>query len=333
MYTSSTSNEKSVTPITENDWHLTMARTGVAESPIGTNPDVQVRLINGQDRQGGALQYSDFLITPYLKSFEFSMQVYWRDTLTTGGGDSYTVKFGNAKSRSVFFNFWSYYTNNGLSGEGVYIFDETGKALIKSTVTPSSKGPGQNQWFPVKIIYNKNAATTWTILVNNVVVLTYTDPTVLTENSWQKVANNAGVTVSAWSGGGLHMELLVRKLGLTYITPISANTVAMPPKFYPSADDSTFSSSRAAYARTVYPRIANDATASSAEQITKQKRIYNRHDASSRMERLKLQAIGESSMRLKDSETLSFKAPNVNDARDALRRTRSHGYVVPSKNL
>jgi hypothetical protein len=155
----------------------------------------------------------------------------------------------------------------------------------------------------------------------------------LTENSWQKVANNAGVTVSAWSGGGLQMELWVRKLGLTYITPISANTVAMPPKFYPSADDSTFSSSRAAYARTVYPRIANDATASTAEQITKQKRIYNRHDASSRMERLKLQAIGESSMRLKDSETLSFKAPNVNDARDAIRRTRSHGYVVPSKKL
>lgn len=333
MYTSSTSNEKSVTPITENDWHLTFARTGVAESPIGTNPDVQVRLVNGQTSQGGALQYSDFLITPYLKSFEFSMQVYWRDTLTTGGGDSYTVQFGNTKSWSVFFNFWAYYSNNGLSGEGVYILDETGKAIIKSTVPPSSKGPGQNQWFPVKIIYNKNAANTWTILVNNTVVLTYTDPTVSTEKSWQKVANNAGVTVSARSGGGLQMELLVRKLGLTYITPISVNTVAMPPKFYPSADDSTFSSSRAAYARTVYPRIANDATASTAEQITKQKRIYNRHDASSRMERLKLQAIGESSMRLKEPETLSFKAPNVNDARDALRRTRSHGYVVPSKNL
>jgi hypothetical protein len=107
--------------------------------------------------------------------------------------------------------------------------------------------------------------------------------------------------------------------------------MVMPPKFYPSADDSTFSSNRAAYARSIYPRIANDASKTNAEQITKQKRIYNRHDASSRIERLKLQAIGESSMRLKEDETLSFKAPNVNDARDALRRTRSHGYIVPPK--
>jgi len=102
----------------------------------------------------------------------------------------------------------------------------------------------------------------------------------------------------------------------------------MPQKFYPSADDSTFSSNRAAYARTLYPRITSSATAA---QITKQKLVYNRHDASSRMERLKLQAIGQSSMRLKETEKLQFKAPNVNDVREALSRTRSQGYVVPPK--
>jgi hypothetical protein len=111
------------------------------------------------------------------------------------------------------------------------------------------------------------------------------------------------------------------------------NTALMPQKFYPSADDSTFSSARAAYTRVAYPRIgyANAGSAGSAAEITKRNLVYGRRDAASRVERLKLQAIGQSSMRLKEIEELRFKAPNVNDARDALRRSRSHGYVVPPK--
>lgn len=80
--------------------------------------------------------------------------------------------------------------------------------------------------------------------------------------------------------------------------------------------------------RTLYPRITNTATAG---DITKQKLIFNRRDASSRMERLKLQAIGKSSMRVKENDTIQTKAPNVNDVRDALSRSRSQGYVVPPK--
>jgi hypothetical protein len=49
------------------------------------------------------------------------------------------------------------------------------------------------------------------------------------------------------------------------------------------------------------------------------------------MERIKMQAIGQGSMRVKPGEELRFKAPNVNDPRDALRRMRSGGYVVPAK--
>jgi len=105
-------------------------------------------------------------------------------------------------------------------------------------------------------------------------------------------------------------------------------TGVMPKKFYPSADDSTFSSNRAAYMRTHYPRITDTAAAAN---VTKQKLIYNRHDASSRMERLKLQAIGKSSMRVKETENIQYKAPNVNDVREALSRARAQGYVVPPK--
>jgi hypothetical protein len=164
--------------------------------------------------------------------------------------------------------------------------------------------------------------------VNGTTVLTYTDPNV---NTWQRAASNTGVVVLAYSGGGEKMALSVRRLGLTYKAMMPVLTIhagAMPQKFYPSADDSTFSSNRAAYMRTLYPRITDTATAG---QITKQKLIYNRHDASSRMERLKLQAIGKSSLRIKETDNLQFKAPNVNDVRDALSRTRSQGYVVPPK--
>jgi hypothetical protein len=80
--------------------------------------------------------------------------------------------------------------------------------------------------------------------------------------------------------------------------------------------------------RTHYQRITDTATAG---EVTKQKLIYNRHDASSRMERLKLQAIGKSSMRVKETENIQYKAPNVNDVREALSRARAQGYVVPPK--
>ena len=210
----------------------------------------------------------------------------------------------------------------------MYILNSSGAAVLKSTTAPGPRGTGQDLWYPVRIIYNKNAANTWTVIINGTTVLTYNDPNAQT---WQQVDDNKGVTVSAVSGGGLQMSFFLRRLGLVYnaMFPIlTATTSTMPQKFYPSADDSTFSSNRAAYARTLYPRITNVATAA---QITKQKLVYNRHDASSRMERLKLQAIGQSSMRLKETETLQFKAPNVNDVRDALSRTRSQGYVVPPK--
>jgi hypothetical protein len=212
--------------------------------------------------------------------------------------------------------------NNGFSGAGVYLLDSLGKALTKSTLSPGPTGPGAGQWFPVSVKYDRNATNTWTVLVNNVTVLTYQHPN---PTLWQQVEGNKGVAVHAWSGGGLTMSVFVRKLSLVYKANITSTTSFMPPKFYPSADDSTFSSNRASYARSIYPRITNVETEA---QITKQKKVYNRHDASSRIERLKLQAIGQSSMRVTETETLRFKAPNVNDARDAVRRSRSHGYVV-----
>jgi hypothetical protein len=317
--------EKTFESLNPTNWYsrITKSGTAVAEDLSGSDPNIQLRLVNGQASSGGSITYSDFLINPELNSFEFNTEINWTPTALSGG-DNYLIKFGSSMPLTIFFNMWNGYS----TGEGVYILNSANTPVAKSASASAPRGPGQNQWFPVRILYDKNAVNTWTVIVNGTTVLTYTDPNV---NTWQRAASNTGVVVLAYSGGGEKMELSVRRLGLTYkamMPVLTIQTGAMPQKFYPSADDSTFSSNRAAYMRTLYPRITDAATAG---QITKQKLIYNRHDASSRMERLKLQAIGKSSLRIKETDNLQFKAPNVNDVRDALSRTRSQGYVVPPK--
>lgn len=321
--------EKTFESLNATNWYnnVTKSGTAVAESFTGTDPNVQLRLVNGQTSSSGSISYTNFLINPELTSFEFTTDISWTPT-ALGGGDNYQIRFGSTTSLTIFFNFWTDFSNNGLSGQGVYILNSSGAAVLKSTTAPGPRGTGQDQWYPVRVLYNKNAVNTWTVMVNGTTVLTYADPNV---NIWQNVVNNKGVTVTAVSGGGLKMALSVRRIGLVYkamMPVLTLQTGVMPKKFYPSADDSTFSSNRAAYMRTQYPRITDTAAAA---DITKQKLIYNRHDASSRMERLKLQAIGKSSMRVKETENIQYKAPNVNDVREALSRARAQGYVVPPK--
>lgn len=321
--------EKTFETLNASNWYNKVTKSGTAatQSFIGTDPNVQVQIVDGTSGVTGSVTYPEFLINPELNSFEFTTDISWSPTLG-GGGDYYELIFGSTMQLRILFQFYNGYSNNGLSGTGVYIIDTNGVAVLKSTTAPGPTGPGDNTWFPVRVLYDKNAANTWTVMINGTTVLTYADPNV---NTWQNVANNKGVTIYSYSGGSLRMALSVRRLGLTYkamMPVLTLQTGAMPQKFYPSADDSTFSSNRAAYMRTYYPRITDSANAA---QLTKQKLIYNRHDASSRMERLKLQAIGKSSLRVKETENIQFKAPNVNDVREALSRARAQGYVVPPK--
>jgi hypothetical protein len=327
--------EKSFESLNASNWYnnVTKSGTAVAESFTGTDPNVELRIVNKQQSSIGSISYADFLINPELNSFDFNTEIFWGRELDNDGGDNYQIRFGSTFAFTLYFNFWDDFgVDPGyplhFRGQGVYLLNTAGVPVFRSTTAPGPRGPGENTWYPVRVLYNKNAANTWTVLINGVTVLTYADPNV---NTWQNTANNKGVTVSAVSGGGLKMALSVRRLSLSYksmMPVLTLQTGSMPQKFYPSADDSTFSSNRAAYMRTLYPRITDTATAG---EVTKQKLIYNRHDASSRMERLKLQAIGKSSMRLKETETLQFKAPNVNDVREALSRSRSQGYAVPPK--
>ena len=109
------------------------------------------------------------------------------------------------------------------------------------------------------------------------------------------------------------------------------NTTMMPPHMYPASSDSMFSAGRVSYVRASQPATTAFAAPLSVAESTKRKQIYDPHNASSRMERLKMQAIGQGSMRVMPGEEIRFKAPNVNDSRDALRRMRTGGYVVPAK--
>jgi hypothetical protein len=321
--------EKTFESLNASNWYnkVTKSNNAAAQPFTGTDPNVQLQIVNGTSGVFGSVTYPEFLINPELNSFEFNTDISWSPTVG-GGGDYYEVMFGSTMQLRIFFNFYAGNITNGFSGIGVYIVNTSGIAVVKSTAAPGPTGTGANTWFPVKIIYNKNAVDTWTVMINGITVLTYTDPNVTV---WQNTANNKGVTIYSYSGGGLQMALSVRRLGLTYkamMPVLTLQTGVMPKKFYPSADDSTFSSNRAAYMRTQYPRITDSAAAA---DVTKQKLIYNRHDASSRMERLKLQAIGKSSMRVKETENIQYKAPNVNDVREALSRARAQGYVVPPK--
>lgn len=321
--------EKSFESLNASNWYKNVTKSGTATTVdfSGSDPNVELRIVNGQTSSTEAISYAAFLINPELNSFEFNTEIYW--TATAGvGGDNYQITFGSTNTLTILFNFWDSYANNGLSGQGVYILNTSSTAVLKSTTDTGPRGTGENTWYPVRVLYDRNAVNTWTVMINGDTVLTYSDPNV---NTWQRVANNKGVTVSAVSGVGLKMALSVRRLGLSYkamMPVLTLQTGVMPKKFYPSADDSTFSSNRAAYMRTLYPRITDTATAG---EVTKQKLIFNRHDASSRMERLKLQAIGKSSMRVKETENIQYKAPNVNDVREALSRARAQGYVVPPK--
>lgn len=321
--------EKTFESLNASNWYnkVTKSNNTAAQPFTGTDPNVQLQIVDGTGGVFGSVTYPDFLINPELNSFEFNTEIYWSPT-AGGGGDYYELIFGSTTQLRIFFNFYSGNITNGFSGTGVYIV-KNGLAILKSTTAPGPTGTGPDTWFPVRVLYDRNAANTWTVMINGTTVLTYADPDV---NTWQRASNNKGVTIYSYSGGSLRMQLFVRRLGLTYkamMPVLTIQTGTMPKKFYPSADDSTFSSNRAAYMRTHYPRITDTATAG---EVTKQKLIYNRHDASSRMERLKLQAIGKSSMRVKETENIQYKAPNVNDVREALSRARAQGYVVPPKS-
>lgn len=107
-------------------------------------------------------------------------------------------------------------------------------------------------------------------------------------------------------------------------------TVGMPPQFYPSAGDSLFSINRAAYLRTA--GHVGQASVDYNELLNRKIKVFTSKDSSTYIQSRRIQSIGVSSTHVPlGSNYLTFKSPNVNIQRDALRRVRSSGSVAPKK--
>ena len=263
----------------------------------------------------------------------FGSYIYKRETDNT-----YT------KTTSVTINSTPYtlYGGDGVNSSGI--------ALVYSTSTPPpiehipivitltgsvetfSEGSDRRLAF-VSIL-----ASTLSISENQIVIISVRPGSIIVELEFVQILSSDVSPAEAMlrlrqamAGGSLESigAISLSIGGQVTSSPTTVKAGIMPPHLYPASSDSMFSTGRNTFARTSVP--ANAATITAAE-ATKRKQIYDPHNASSRMERLKMQAIGQSSMRVKPGEELRFKAPNVNDARDAVRRMRSGGYVAPAKS-
>jgi hypothetical protein len=231
-------------------------------------------------------------------------------------------------------------------GDGI---NSSGIALISSTPPPPPETiiltlTGSVETFSEgserRLAFVSILASTLSIPESQIVIISVRSGSIIIELEFVQISSSdvspveAALRLNAAMVGGRLESIgaISLSIGGRVTTPPPPPTVKagiMPPHLYPASSDSMFSTGRNTFARTSVP--ANAATITAAE-ATKRKQIYDPHNASSRMERLKMQAIGQSSMRVKPGEELRFKAPNVNDARDAVRRMRSGGYVAPAKS-
>jgi len=194
-------------------------RSDSAGSLSGSGTLVQSTLVTGGEFQYGKWSYNSVPISTY-STLTFTGEILYSPASGYNPGDYYTVTFGSANSEifqglTVMFMFWGGYTSNGFSGAGIYIL-KNGVAIAKSNTLPN--GAGNNQWFPISIIYTNSVLNTWQVNINNVNALTYSDPNAMT---WATTAGNF-FTVGASSGAGLRMSVFIRKLYL------AANTGYLP---------------------------------------------------------------------------------------------------------
>jgi hypothetical protein len=118
------------------------------------------------------------------------------------------------------------------------------------------------------------------------------------------------------------------------VIPAVLRTQGMPPQFYPSAGDTLFAMNRASYLRTAgfVGALNNDYN----ELLNKKTKVYRSNDSSSFVQSKRIQAIGYSSTHIpalgaNAGDHISFKNPDNQVQKDALRRCRSGGSVAPAK--
>ena len=103
--------------------------------------------------------------------------------------------------------------------------------------------------------------------------------------------------------------------------------MAMPAKFYPSANSSLFAAGRQSYIR----EASRETTPANIDNYTK-KLKWNNTSASDVIHRRRINAIGKSSIQSDATKNeLTFRSQDNTSRNEALRRCRSGGCVAPKK--
>jgi hypothetical protein len=99
--------EKSFESLNALNWYKNVTKSGTATTVdfSGADPNVELRIVNGETSSIGSITYPDFIINPELTSFEFNTEIYWTATQDVGG-DNYQITFGNTMPFRLYFNFW-----------------------------------------------------------------------------------------------------------------------------------------------------------------------------------------------------------------------------------
>jgi hypothetical protein len=188
--------------LNSNTWTSLMTSINTYGTTL-TDPFKQSQITDGSVHTGGGWSYGSLPIST-VQNFVFECAFYH-----TGGGDALMVAFGG-EGNSIYYSsgikvhieFWS----GNWSGYGVYIL-KNNEPVAYYAVNPADLA---NNWFNLKVIYNRSTTNTWEVFYNKTSVLTYSDSSAI---SWANSATN-NVVVNGYSGGGLRLTAFVRQVNL-----------------------------------------------------------------------------------------------------------------------
>lgn len=222
-----------VSLVTTSNWVYLMSTshfsTGsfnvVLNNTTTTNSSVYAQLCQSGTTSNGTNIYHIWRVQDYT-SFTMSFNL---DTSSVGA--DYVCAFFGASSApsasyaanngwSVVCMTWSGYSNNGYSGQGIYLMNTSWSGTTAGAVAYSSNTSFvNNNAFnsQITVIYTKGTTNTWVIQVNGTTVITYSDSS---NASWVSSTSGSYWGISGFCGG-LSMYAFIQSVYLTYNAPMS----------------------------------------------------------------------------------------------------------------
>jgi hypothetical protein len=147
-----------------------------ASGILGVDPNVQVQLSDNNSSQfvqQNNILFNQFPVQNYA-SFTLTLQFYY----AFSGGNHMYVFFGANNTQttsltnqySILIVSYNGYSNNGFSGNGVYLLNTAGTALAFFNTSFT-----QNAWNTFSVNYNRGASSTWNVTYNGTSCINYSD--------------------------------------------------------------------------------------------------------------------------------------------------------------